>query len=280
MSPGNDTPFSPTASDSNITAIVHDAYDITRPPNHPGAGWTRFVCISDTHSHIFSVPSGDVLLHAGDLSRHGTLKDLEVTINWLKMLPHPAKFFVAGNHDLCLDANYERGGSLRQFKPPDLRDEDMSAGRKLVRGWALRKAGMFYLEHGAAVYTSKSGRGYTIYGSPAAPFYSIGSFQYAKGEGKAIYDRIPASTDILITHTPPLGCCDVTRHGASAGCPELAERLERSDLQNCRLHVYGHIHEARGVAIVGRTKKNPHGRVSVNAALLRMPLPIIVDLKD
>ena len=87
-----DEPF-PTlsAGEPDTTVIVHDAYDLTRPPKHPGAGWTRFVCISDTHSHIFSVPAGDVLLHAGDLSRHGTLQDLKITINWLKTLPHPAK---------------------------------------------------------------------------------------------------------------------------------------------------------------------------------------------
>ena len=75
-------------------AVVHDRYDLTFLPRHPGPGWTRFVCISDTHSHKFHVPLGDVLLHAGDLSRHGTLKDLEVTLNWMKELPHPTKLYV------------------------------------------------------------------------------------------------------------------------------------------------------------------------------------------
>jgi hypothetical protein len=60
-----------------------------RPPRHPGTGWTRFVCISDTHSRRFDVPSGDVLVHAGDLSYYST--NLSGTIEWLKTLDHPFK---------------------------------------------------------------------------------------------------------------------------------------------------------------------------------------------
>ncbi|KAI0371637.1 Metallo-dependent phosphatase [Pilatotrama ljubarskyi] len=261
-------------------AVVYDAYDLTYLPRHPGVGWTRFVCISDTHSHVFHVPPGDVLLHAGDLSRHGTLKDLEVTLNWLKTLPHPAKYFMAGNHDLCLDIQYEEGGAMRRWKPLDLHDKDLAAARRLVRSSSMRKAGMIYLEHEAATYTAKSGKTYTIYGSPAAPLYSIGAFQYSPGQGREIYGRIPPSVDILMTHTPSLGVCDVTKRGKHAGCPELAERLMDDDMKSCRLHVCGHIHEARGVAVVGQSEENPDGRICVNAAMPSIPLPIIIDLED
>ena len=86
-----DPPSSSTNPPQPQTAVVYEAYDMTRLPRHPGEGWTRFVCISDNHSLNFHVPSGDVLIHAGDLTRDGTLKDLEVTLNWLKGLPHPTK---------------------------------------------------------------------------------------------------------------------------------------------------------------------------------------------
>lgn len=51
-------------------------------------GWTRFVCISDTHSGVHwdqgrRMPRGDVLLHAGDLSSWGTVNHLRKTIDWL-----------------------------------------------------------------------------------------------------------------------------------------------------------------------------------------------------
>lgn len=86
-------PSSTTEPTFQQTAIVHYSYDITLPPEHPGLGRTRFICISDTHSHVFPIPPGDVLLHASDLSRHGTLKDLEVTLDWMKALSHPAKLY-------------------------------------------------------------------------------------------------------------------------------------------------------------------------------------------
>jgi hypothetical protein len=69
--------------------IYRQGVDIIPP--HPGSDWTRFVCISDTHSHTFHVPTGDVLLHAGDLSSWGSLSQLIITVEWLKSLDHPVK---------------------------------------------------------------------------------------------------------------------------------------------------------------------------------------------
>lgn len=76
---------------SSPTAAVYVKYDPEEPPPHPGPTWTRFVCISDTHSRIYQIPAGDVLLHAGDLSAGGAFKRLKVTLDWLKTLPHPVK---------------------------------------------------------------------------------------------------------------------------------------------------------------------------------------------
>ena len=75
---------------SDSTVVVHDNYGNDVPP-HPGQDWTRFVCISDTHSKTFSVPEGDVLIHAGDLCSWGAVKQLQVTMDWLVSLPHPTK---------------------------------------------------------------------------------------------------------------------------------------------------------------------------------------------
>ena len=55
-------------------------------PNHPGSDqWTRFVLLSDTHSKTsYNVPSGDVLIHAGDLSSWGRPDKLQVIKSILK----------------------------------------------------------------------------------------------------------------------------------------------------------------------------------------------------
>lgn len=93
-------------------------------------------------------------------------------------------------------------------------------------------------------------------------------------QSAAISEAIPEETEILITHTPPLGTLDTTRRGKSAGCGALASRLK--SLHACRLHVFGHIHEAAGV-IVSETRPL---RVSVNAAYPKDKLPFVVDLKN
>lgn len=87
-------------------ATVHTAYDPGHPPPHPGSLWTRFVCLSDTHSETFQVPPGDVLLHSGDLSKLGTYDQSKITIDWLRSLPHPVKIIIAGNHDLPLHESW------------------------------------------------------------------------------------------------------------------------------------------------------------------------------
>ena len=71
-------------------AIVHLKYDPTSPPPCPDS-WTRFVCISDTHSGTFPVPDGNVLLHGGDLTETGTEEEFNTTMEWLYSLPHPTK---------------------------------------------------------------------------------------------------------------------------------------------------------------------------------------------
>lgn len=79
----------PNFSTDSVRVFID--YDIGAPPPHPGSSWTRFVCVSDTHSRTFTVPPGDVLLHAGDLSSWGYPHQLERTLAWLKTLGHPAK---------------------------------------------------------------------------------------------------------------------------------------------------------------------------------------------
>lgn len=75
-------------------SIVHLEYDPENLDPISDSGWTRFVCISDTHARSFAVPDGDVLLHAGDLTNTGTLEEFETTIDWLCRLPHKVKMCV------------------------------------------------------------------------------------------------------------------------------------------------------------------------------------------
>ncbi|KAI6036869.1 Metallo-dependent phosphatase-like protein [Pisolithus microcarpus] len=210
---------------------------VSAPP-HPGAGWTRFVCISDTHSGIFRLPYGDVLLHAGDLSSYGALSQLTRTVDWLKSLKHPVKIMIAGNHD--------------QFQL-------IQYARTTVR--SLASAGLLY------ILLAPSGKVWKVYGSPV-PVHLDGAFQYASStEAKAIYQRIPEDTEILITHTPPYRTLDKTRKGQHVGCQVLASRLKK--LRHCRLHVFGHIMKTPGARVDG-----------VNAAVPLSDNIVVVDMHD
>lgn len=61
---------------------------------------------------------------------------------------------------------------------------------------------------------------------------------------KPHWDMIPENTDVLITHGPPHGILDQTVRGKlHVGCQELLEAVYRI---KPKLHLFGHIHEARG----------------------------------
>ncbi|KAF9234760.1 Metallo-dependent phosphatase [Melanogaster broomeanus] len=247
-------------------------------PPHPGPGWTRFVCISDTHSRRYRVPSGDVLLHAGDLSSWGSFPQLTTTVEWLKTLDHPVKILIAGNHDLCLDQKWGEYGNaeVSLTKAPSSGYLTRLIQRARAYMHSHESVGMYYIEHEPLQFTSPSGRVWKAYGSPAAPVYVEGAFQYASPtEAKGIYNRIPNDTEILLTHTPPYKILDTTKKGSHAGCRGLLYRLNR--LKYCRLHVFGHIHEAAGSQV-----DNAEGvpRVSANAAMQRCESAVVVDLRD
>jgi len=250
--------------------VVHDNYGDNVPP-HPGQDWTRFVCVSDTHSKTFPLPDGDVLIHSGDLCSWGTVKQLKVTMDWLVSLPHPTKIIIAGNHDLCLD---ETRVNARGFQYSVVTRDDVTKARSMMKSPAAVAAGLHYLEH-ESMELKTGDKTWKVYGSPAAPRFMPGSFQYEDSKGaEAIYKRVPRDTEILLTHTPPYGVLDWTRRGEHVGCKTLAATL--GELERCKLHVFGHIHEARGAFL-----HQGEDRVSVNAAMASwyMPQATIVDLK-
>ncbi|KAI2665518.1 Metallophosphoesterase domain-containing protein 1 [Labeo rohita] len=60
-------------------------HDTPKPP-----GYTRFVCISDTHSRTDTIqmPYGDVLLHAGDFTELGLPSEVKKFNDWLDHQKH------------------------------------------------------------------------------------------------------------------------------------------------------------------------------------------------
>ena len=93
--------------------------------------------------------------------------------------------------------------------------------------------------------------GIKFYASPWQPRFSNSAFNLSRGlELRTVWDKIPSDTDVLITHSPPLGVLDLCRKhtedggtipAGRSGCEDLihevVERIRPS------LHVFGHVHE-------------------------------------
>lgn len=182
----------------------------------------RICLISDTHERHreLDVPDADLLIHAGDATMNGKLAAIADFDDWLGSLPHRSKCVIAGNHDRTLESKPEKA-------------------RPLIRH---------------ATYLQDSGTtvgGLRIWGSPWQPEFMSWAFNLERGAPlREKWALIPADTDILVTHGPPLGHGDFVARGERVGCEQLALRLLELDV---RLHVFGHIHEGYGVTHAGKT---------------------------
>jgi predicted phosphodiesterase len=185
-------------------------------------GAVTIVALADTHMFHdeLVVPPGDVLVHAGDMTRGGTVRELRAAAEWIASLPHPHKLVVAGNHELCLE------------REPD-------------RAWPIL-AGLTVL-HDSAVTVA----GLRFWGSPWQPWFCDWAFNLPRGPALAEkWARIPLGTDVLVTHGPPRGFGDRVRDSRREGCDDLLARVREV---RPLVHVFGHIHEDRGAWRDGET---------------------------
>jgi len=182
----------------------------------------RIVAVADTHTFTSDliVPDGDILIHAGDMCRGGDLDEMREVAAWLAGLPHRHKIIVAGNHDWCFV-------------------HEPAAARALL-------GGMHYLEDAPLEL-----EGFRFYGSPWQPEFNDWAFNLPRGAPlAAMWAKIPAGLDVLITHSPPQGLGDRSPVGGRTGCEDLRRRITEVAP---RLHVFGHIHQDGGLWTEGAT---------------------------
>ncbi len=175
----------------------------------------RLVCLSDSHGlhRQVQVPDGDVLIHCGDFTGFGTLKEVILFNAWLGTLPHKHKIVIAGNHDSVMEVN---------------RDVAKSALTNCQ-----------YLENGMTTI-----KGIKFWGSPYTPLFMNWSFMRERGKGmNAIWNKMPEEVDVIITHGPPMGILDETLLGKNVGCEDL---LYHVGIRKPKIHCFGHIHGGYG----------------------------------
>ncbi|MCU0389773.1 MAG: metallophosphatase domain-containing protein [Thermoflexibacter sp.] len=197
----------------------------------------KIVCISDTHGlhEQVSIPEGDILLHAGDISKRGKEHEVVNFNHWLATLPHPHKVMIAGNHDFIFEQN------------PTL-------AQSLITNAIYLNDSMIEIN------------GLKIWGSPISPWFHDWAFNRKRGnEIKKHWDLIPAEIDILITHGPPFGILDYTASGRTVGCEELAKTIIKI---KPKIHLFGHIHESYGIVEVNQT-------TFINASILDLNYKVV-----
>lgn len=178
----------------------------------------RIVFISDTHSNRFSdlLPEGDLLIHAGDFSVAGSIKEVAVfNLECEKALPkYTHGIYVSpGNHDF-------------------LAESDRFLCQRILTNANLVLDESFELE------------GIKFYASPHQPVFFEWAFNQEPDVLEYYWSLIPTETDVLITHGPPKGRLDLTVRGQYVGCDLLADRIK--ELEALRLHCFGHIHNGYG----------------------------------
>lgn len=177
-------------------------------------------CIADLHGFFPSLPGGDLLIVAGDLTARDTpIQHLDF-IDWCRHLPYRKIIVVGGNHDRFLE-----NLKSKYFGMP--------------------------VYHDHCQYLCNSGTEFEklkIWGTPHSLIFpgvnpGCTAFMGTEEELREKYDLIPEGIDILISHTPPYGILDQNKNGEHCGSMALRESMFR--LKTHYL-ICGHIHEMGG----------------------------------
>jgi Icc-related predicted phosphoesterase len=194
----------------------------------------KLLLLSDTHGRhrkIHTLPPADVIIHAGDFTSHGTMKNCVDFLNWFNALNYEHKICVAGNHDLYMDVDYLNGGGSQSgidaILPPTIT----------------------YLNESEIVIN-----GFKFWGSPYTPYFFGWAFNAERGhEIQEHWNKIPTDVDVVISHGPPYGYGDACPNFndpsgpyIKVGCTNLRQTLEENIKPS--LHVFGHVHAGYGIS--------------------------------
>ncbi|MEJ1271424.1 metallophosphoesterase domain containing 1 [Cricetulus griseus] len=278
-----------------VDPVPHDA---PKPP-----GYTRFVCVSDTHSRTdpIQMPYGDVLIHAGDFTELGLPSEVKKFNEWLGSLPYEYKIVIAGNHELTFDQEFMADLIKQDFyyfpSVSKLKPENYENVQALLTN-------CIYLQDSEVTV-----RGFRIYGSPCNEndsddngYGDVGADDDQAMEKKE--QSMEMGLMVMMVAAEVIGIVilavmivmvalmrnDDEGYGAEddgggfldwvpkkmqrVGCVELLNTVQRR--VQPRLHVFGHIHEGYGVMADGTTTYVNASVCTVNYQPVNPP--IVIDL--
>ena len=192
----------------------------------------KIVIISDTHGQHDNliIPTGDMIIHAGDVSEVGDENRVKCFLKWFSNLEFKYRIFISGNHDFYFEK--EKKEIIVKIIPDNI----------------------IYLNDSQMIINNLK-----IWGSPVQPWFYNWAFNRQRGADiKKHWDLIPTDTDIVITHGPPFGILDKTITNEKVGCKDLYSYIQKIEP---KFHIFGHIHEA-----YGKIKKDK--TIFINASVL------------
>lgn len=192
----------------------------------------RVAAIADLHGNLPPMPECDLAIIAGDIcpNYHGLpALDAHEQEKWLYrdfkwwLQAQPCRYAVLtwGNHDFIgayrpATLMWPRGNEL--FSELSIDEESFLAKKLGLRVWL----------------------------SPWSPRFYDWAFMKDEQALWDIYQQIPEGLDILVSHTPPMWCCDKNERGDHVGSRALYDRIRDMHDAAPQVLVCGHIHPARG----------------------------------
>ena len=161
----------------------------------------KVLAISDTHSkhsQIKDIPSADILIHGGDFTNTGSLRDIKSYDQWVgdlikKKRKYKYSVLIAGNHDITLEEEYYKTTGYKRFH-----HGNMQKYKECIN--IAHNGNNVYLEDKTVELL-----GIKIYGSPYQPEFCQWAFNMTRGKQlQQEWAKIPdEGIDILMTHGPP-----------------------------------------------------------------------------
>ena len=163
----------------------------------------KVIALSDLHGTLLSVEDYfepcELVCICGDIVplniQANSRKTRQWLINkfkpWCESLPCDKVIFIAGNHDIYLN---NLDFMYAQF-PKD---------KKVT-----------YLFHEKYIYTSKSGKEYSIFGTPYCKLFGNWAFMEMDDKLEELYSDIPENLDILLVHDQPYGYGDILEENSA-----------------------------------------------------------------
>jgi Icc-related predicted phosphoesterase len=205
----------------------------------------RLVCISDNHNQNlitkWSMPEGDVLIHAGDITAIGDYKQVLRMAKLLERLKvgkgYKQVLLVPGNHDKLFAS-------------------DQTLATNIMN------------DHGVTTMIDQMVKinTYPFYGTPWVQLQPEDLLKlrsdalcFSLMDCRRFYDRIPSETHVLITHQPPAGILDVAGNGKAVGSSQLASLINSklSFMSQPITFIFGHNHMGHGmIENIGRRFAN------------------------